>query len=280
MLPEIFGSWKILSPVNVLVPQKIWFPKRFRFSKEFLVSRNFGFQQYFRSRKILGLETFVVPKNARSRKYLVPGKFGVQKNFGPKKIWGPQKFSVPKNFGSWNISNPLKKSGPEKFWVYKCWVPKNFGCMHRAVCVEMFCTQSRHLPDTIYSLGCENWLGGGWVGGFHHDNRAIPWPNLQVRTCKIQAKLDSKLGPSVAIHEYQVSVSVTTKPQGVFSQNKQNLWALNHKILVSSERVCNHQTPGCFFLRISRTYGLLIKRYCYQVSVSVTTKPQGAFFSE
>ena len=26
------------------------------------------------------------------------------------------------------------------------------------------------------------------------------WPNLQVRTCKIQAKLDSKLGPSVAIN--------------------------------------------------------------------------------
>ena len=77
---------------------------------------------------------------------------------------------------------------------------------------------------------------------------------------------------------YQVSVSVTTKPQGVFSQNKQNLWALNHKILVSSERVCNHQTPGCFFLRISRTYGLSIKRSWYQVSMCVTTKPKGAFY--
>ena len=55
-----------------------------------------------------------------------------------------------------------------------------------------------------------------------------------------------------------------------FSQNKQNLWALNQKILVSSERVCNHQTPGCFFLRISKTYGLLIKRYCSEVCVSVT----------
>ena len=32
-------------------------------------------------------------------------------------------------------------------------------------------------------------------------NKATPWSNLQVRTCKIQAKLDSKLDPSVAIEE-------------------------------------------------------------------------------
>ena len=47
----------------------------------------------------------------------------------------------------------------------------------------------------------ENGLGGGWVGGFLVKNRATPWSNLQVRTCKIQAKLDSKLDPSVAIEE-------------------------------------------------------------------------------
>ena len=31
-----------------------------------------------------------------------------------------------------------------------------------------------------------------------HRNKATPWSNLQVRTCKMQAKLDSKLDPSVA----------------------------------------------------------------------------------
>ena len=42
-------------------------------------------------------------------------------------------------------------------------------------------------------------VGGWWVGGLHLQNKATAWPNLHVRTCKIQAKLDSKLGPSVAI---------------------------------------------------------------------------------
>ena len=49
-------------------------------------------------------------------------------------------------------------------------------------------------------------------------------------------------------------------------------------LLLSSEHVCNHHTPGGFFLRISRTYGLSIKRYYYQVDMSVTTIPQGASF--
>ena len=53
-----------------------------------------------------------------------------------------------------------------------------------------------------------NGLGGGWVGGWvagwvggwvvFDRNKATPRSNLQVRTCKIQAKLDSKLDPSVA----------------------------------------------------------------------------------
>ena len=42
-------------------------------------------------------------------------------------------------------------------------------------------------------------MGGRVVGGLHIQNKATAWPNLHVRTCKIQAKLDSKLGPSVAI---------------------------------------------------------------------------------
>ena len=52
---------------------------------------------------------------------------------------------------------------------------------------------------------CQSWIlsypvGGWWVGGcLHLQNKATAWPNLHVRTCKIQAKLDSKLGPSVAI---------------------------------------------------------------------------------
>ena len=49
----------------------------------------------------------------------------------------------------------------------------------------------------------------GWVGSRSTRSRweknqshkpTTSWPNLQVRTCKIQAKLDSKLGPSVAIN--------------------------------------------------------------------------------
>ena len=132
---------------------------------------------------MLGPENIWFLENLGFRKILVLKKFGVPKNLVSRKILDPEIFQILKK-------NPVQRN----------FGSTNVGCMHRAVCVEMFCTQSRHLPDTIYSLGCENWLGGGWVGGFHHDNRAIPWPNLQVRTCKIQAKLDSKLGPSVAIN--------------------------------------------------------------------------------
>ena len=48
-------------------------------------------------------------------------------------------------------------------------------------------------------------------------------PNLQVRTCKIQTKLDSKLGPSVAKKENRVIFSSNgltrgggVRPQGCF----------------------------------------------------------------
>ena len=40
--------------------------------------------------------------------------------------------------------------------------------------------------------------GWGWVGGSWYIIMPLRGPNLQVRTCKIQVKLDSKLGPSVA----------------------------------------------------------------------------------
>ena len=41
---------------------------------------------------------------------------------------------------------------------------------------------------------------GGWVVGFVYIIMPLRGPNLQVRTCKIQSKLDSKLGPGVAIN--------------------------------------------------------------------------------
>ena len=50
------------------------------------------------------------------------------------------------------------------------------------------------------------WLGG-WVVGFGYIIMPLRGPNLQVRTCKIQTKLDSKLGPSVAIAKLAESVN-------------------------------------------------------------------------
>ena len=39
----------------------------------------------------------------------------------------------------------------------------------------------------------------GWVGGFHPNNKATSWPNLQAEAeARFQLKLKCKLGPSVA----------------------------------------------------------------------------------
>ena len=49
-------------------------------------------------------------------------------------------------------------------------------------------------------------------------------PNLQVRTCKIQAKLDSKLDPSVAIVEIIPFLKNNNQSQTKPNQTVQNTW--------------------------------------------------------
>ena len=61
--------------------------------------------------------------------------------------------------------------------------------------------------QTPITISCTNFkLSGGWSGGWlvgwvRYIIMPLRGPNLQVRTCKIQAKLDSKLGLSVTIFE-------------------------------------------------------------------------------
>ena len=118
-------------------------------------------------------------------------------NFGSKKDLDPKKFGLRKIFWTGIIFDP------ENFRSRNIWVPKNFG-FQIILGLGIFWSTSNVQTKLVFMLDMsldmklfENELGGGWV--VYHRNIATPWSNLQVRTCKMQAKLDSKLDPSVAI---------------------------------------------------------------------------------
>ena len=118
-----------------------------------------------------------------------PQKIGLQNIFCAKKIL------VPKNYGSCTLlmtSNSISYKPKPSHTKQNC--PKHLG-------LSNFCEEGQYAKfGNSIAISCCNFkLSGGWVGGTRYIIMPLRGPNLQVRTCKIQAKLDSKLGPSVAI---------------------------------------------------------------------------------
>ena len=151
-----------------------------------LLPEKFWIQTNFESQKFFVPQTFWFLRNVGSKKVLGQIKYLVLKNFGSRRIFGPQKFQVYENFGSQKFYSLKNQTKFKPIW--DCLIFVSLGCMQNF----------RLLGYVKVGFRVIRWVGGG-RGCLHLQNKATAWPNLHVRTCKIQAKLDFKLGPSVAI---------------------------------------------------------------------------------
>ena len=116
--------------------KKIGFEKNLG-PKKFWVKKNWV-------QKKIGPKKIWVHNNCRSRKILGLEKFLVQKNLWSKIIWGPKKFRVKKNLGFKKIL------GWKKFWVQKnLWSKIILGPVHYQWQIIPFPTPSRYPPDTL-----------------------------------------------------------------------------------------------------------------------------------